>query len=132
MIAAEVKLTEPSLSKRIGTLVADGIIRKFTIDVNYSHRDIGFSTHAISLLNLKEQTDAASNSIVQRLDQIEEAVEVYTVFEKYDFCIRWLCRDPAHLMRVMKPILGDVQHIETIIFGEERKRSSGIGLLGKS
>jgi DNA-binding Lrp family transcriptional regulator len=123
-IAPELKTTNRFFWKTVESFLEKRIIRKFTIDINYGK--VGFSTHAISVVKLKDQSSA--ESFVEKIKKIREAVEVYTVFGEQDYCIRWLCRDPDHTMHVIDQIKSDV-HIETFIFGEECKPDSRVGLL---
>jgi DNA-binding Lrp family transcriptional regulator len=130
IIASELKITESNIDKMIDALVAKGIIRKFTIEINYGLPEIGLSTHAISLVKLKDL--AEETIVIEKLKKMDEAVEVYSAFDPYDLCIRWLSHSPSQAARLVDRIIDHVQTSRTHVLGEERKRASGIPLLPSS
>lgn len=128
-IADDLKLSESSLSKQISSLEHRKIIGGFTVELNY--RELGFSTHAISFVTLKDQGQIPA--LLEHLSKINEAIEIYTVLGDDDVYIRWLCRDNAHLMAVLKEVLSgpNIAHVKTTTLAEERKRERGPSLLKK-
>lgn len=75
-IAKKVDLSPPTVSDRIERLQADGIIERFTLDVNESMID----DHADLLLELDVETGAAGD-IEAQLDSLSIAGHVYRTVE---------------------------------------------------
>lgn len=125
-IAREVGLSEPSLSKKIGNLQQDGVLKSFTINIDYEKA--GFNTHSISLIRLNDQHKGGGAALVERLGKVNEAVEVYMILGNWDVYVRWVCASNAQVMNLIKRwILSEdsVGHVETITLGQEIKRERG-------
>jgi Lrp/AsnC family transcriptional regulator for asnA, asnC and gidA len=128
-IANKVGISEPSLSKKIADLQDTKIIKRFTIDIDYEK--IGYTTHAITLIKLGAQTRDAFTHKMELIANLDEAIELYTVFGEWDLCVRWMCRDNAHLMEVLSHVLetaGDGSKFETLPLPQVRKRERGVRL----
>ncbi len=123
-VARQVQISEGSLSKRISALKEEGLIREFSLNIDYDKA--GFHTNAFTLLRLKEQERDSSVRVVQRLAKLDEVIEVYSIFGEWDIYVRWLCRNNAHLMDVLKDVLSqDIAQAQTVTLGQEHKRSRG-------
>jgi DNA-binding Lrp family transcriptional regulator len=129
VIGKRVGLSEPSLSKRISELRADGVIKNFSINIDYAK--VGFNTSAFTLIRLHDQHKEKATALVEKLSKLNEAVEVYTVLGTWDVYVRWLCHSPAQVMALIKDTLlseESVGHTETITLAEESKREHGPAL----
>ena len=89
-IAAELKISEASVSKNI---------RRFTVELDYQQLDI--SVHGISLISLEHQTEEKLNEVTKILESLRPATEYSTLLGNYDFFVRWMCRDNAHLLETL-------------------------------
>jgi Lrp/AsnC family leucine-responsive transcriptional regulator len=124
--AKKVGLSEPSLSKKIANLRADGIIKNFSVNIDYART--GYDTHSVTLIRLHDQHRDKQTVLVEKISKINEAVEVYTVLGVWDIFVRWVCSSNARVMELVKnSILAEpgIDHIETITLGEEYKREFG-------
>jgi DNA-binding Lrp family transcriptional regulator len=124
-ISVAVGISEPSLSKRISVLQAEGVITRFTIDINYEA--VGYAVHAFSLVKLKQQNAAGTAAVVERVKQLNEAMEIYSSFGDTDLFIRWICKNPAALMHAVSRITDDenVAHVETVTLAQVHKSERG-------
>lgn len=124
-IAKQIGISESSLSKRIDELSRTGIIKKFTVSIDYE--SLGYSTHAVSLIRMKEQQTEAAENLLAQITQINEAVEVYTTLGPWDIFVRWICKSPGHVQQLVNTFLHDssVGHIETTTLGTAAKRENG-------
>lgn len=128
LIARSLDISEPTLSKRISQLVDDGIIRSFTIDIDYEA--MSFRSAALTLLKLREPTTQDIEVVVEACIQIPECIEVYHTLGEWDICIRWMCEDNASVLRLLGTILNDasIARSETITLAGTAKRVRGVPL----
>ena len=127
-IATAVGVSEPNLSKRIGTLQDTKVITRFTVDVDYEL--VGYSTHAFSLVKFRGQDAASTRAVVDRVVKLNEAVEVYSTLGETDLYVRWVCKNNAGLMGALSHLTDNpnVAHVETVTLAEAHKRERGPGL----
>lgn len=126
IVAAKLGMTESTLSKKIKKLADDHVLRRYTIDIDYSA--IGYLFSAITMLKEKKQSD--SDVTAQMLREMPEATQVYKVTGDWDYAIIWLCRDPEHLDDVVSRVLNhqNVDRVQSTFFMRSLKRESGIPL----
>ena len=124
------KLSESALSKHISRLKDDGIIKRFSIDLDY--KKLGYHTHAITLIDLKDQKFIPELSA--HISKINEAIEVFTTLGDHDIFVRWLCRDNSQLINLIKDALSgqQIDKFVTITLAEESKREAGPSLITKN
>lgn len=128
-IARAVELSEPSLSKKIGLLQQDGLLKNFTINIDYDKA--GYNTNSVTLVRMHDQHKDQQNSLVEKLSQVNEAIEVYKILGSWDIYVRWLCSSNAQVMNLVENIIStheSVAHTETITLGQEYKRERGPSL----
>jgi len=127
-IARRVGISEPSVSKKIANLKSEGLIRGFTVNIDYDK--VGFHTNAITFLRLRNQSRETAATVVQSFWKVNEAVEIYSTFGEWHLYVRWHCRSNAHLMDLLKNAMPpEVEHSQTVTFGEEHKREKSPRLL---
>lgn len=126
-LAIRLKTSEPTLSKKIGTLTAEGVIRRFTIDLDYAR--IGLRTHAITLIALVQQSDEALTKVTEALAAIPNAVEIATTIGEWDIFVRWIWPGPDELGAAVREVLHIApMKIETTVLGESIRRERGPAL----
>lgn len=124
ILAAQSGISEPTLSKKIGTLTAQQVIRKFTIDIDY--RKLGFSTRALTLISLAQQSDEALERLTDRLRRMPNAIEVATTLGEWDLAVRWMVTGPDDLAQAVRELLKIAPlKVETLILGEILKDQRG-------
>jgi DNA-binding Lrp family transcriptional regulator len=123
LIAKEVGLSEPSLSKKIATLEHDGVIKNFSINVDYERA--GYNTDSVTLIRLNDQHKDKQTAIVEKLAKINEAVEVYTVLGSWDIYVRWICKSNGQVMELVQQHIVGIGQTETLTLGEKYKRENG-------
>lgn len=126
VIASDLGITEPTLSKKIKKLEAEKIIRRFTIEIDYSK--IGYSLSAMTLIREKKQSD--TDNTLEFLCNFPEAIQVYKVTGEWDFGVIWLCRDSERLDDILSKSLNhpNVDKVETTFFMRALKRNNGVSL----
>jgi DNA-binding Lrp family transcriptional regulator len=126
VLASDLDITEATLSKKIKKLITDKVIRKYTIDVNYS--DIGYLFSALTMVKEKKQSDSEVTG--RTLVEIPEAIQVYKVTGDWDFVVVWLCKNPEQLDNVVSKVLNhaNVDRVQTTFFLRAIKREAGIPL----
>jgi len=124
MIAKQLGITESSLSKRIAGLEADGTIKRFTVELDLAK--LGYGVNAISLIKLEHQSKEKIEQVTTALQSLTTALEYSSMLGDYDYFVRWCCKDNLHLLKSLDVLfaLGEVK-VETLTFGDHRKRSLG-------
>jgi Lrp/AsnC family transcriptional regulator, regulator for asnA, asnC and gidA len=122
-IAHELRVSEPTLSKKASELKDDGYIKSYTIDIDYGK--LGFKTHAITLIKMKEQ-----DQLQELLDIIlssKNVLELYQVYGTWDVYVRLIDESAANMSVTIKTLFNhdSVSRTETMIFGEEFRRQWG-------
>ncbi len=126
VIAGNLGLTEATLSKKIRKLKDDGIIKKYTIEINFAK--IGYLFSAVTMVKEKQQSDTESTASF--ISSLPEAVEIYKVIGEWDFAVLWLCKDPENLDTVLSKVLHhtNVEKVESTFFMRAVKREAGVPL----
>ena len=97
---------------RIDRLVAAGVIRGFTTNLNLEA--LGYHVKAYITVEVKE---GQIDSVVDPLNQIDEVVEVHSVAAQGDLLCLVVARSNQHLMEVLEKILSipDIARTSTAI-----------------
>ena len=101
-----------TVQARIDRLVAAGVIRSFTANLNLEA--LGYQVKAYITVEVKEgQTD----SVVEPLNEIDEVVEVHSVAAQGDMLCLVVARSNQHLMDVLEKIISvpDIARTSTAI-----------------
>ena len=84
-------LMEAALSKRISRLRDSGVIKKFTLEVDYVRA--GFGVSAFLFLRVKK----LDRDMQVQIEKLSSVVEVYQLLGKHDYCLRRICDSKYHL-----------------------------------
>lgn len=126
-LAAAVGISEPTLSKKIGTLVAERIIEKFTIEIDYGK--LGLRTNAITLIKLVQQSDEALRLITDALLAMPNAIGVASLVGEWDLYVRWMWQGPDDLVPAVRSLLKIAPiKVETLVLGETLRNERGAQL----
>ena len=99
-IGAEVGLSATSCWSRIKRLESEGVIRRYTIDVDPA--SIGYRDSVIVQLTLESHTDETLYEFGRVLATIPEILEAYLVSGDYDYYIRIAVRDTRDYERLLR------------------------------
>ena len=99
-IGAEVGLSPTSCWSRIKRLESEGVIRRYTVDVD--PRSLGYQDTVIVQLTLESHTDDTLYAFGQVLATIPEILEAYLVSGDYDYYIRIAVRDTRDYERLLR------------------------------
>jgi Lrp/AsnC family leucine-responsive transcriptional regulator len=99
-IGTEVGLSATSCWSRIKRLEAEGVIRRYTVDVDPA--SLGYRDSVIVQLTLESHTDETLYEFGRVLATIPEILEAYLVSGDYDYYIRIAVRDTRDYERLLR------------------------------
>ena len=99
-IGAKVGLSATTCWSRIKRLEAEGVIKRYTIDVDPA--SIGYHDSVIVQLTLESHTEDTLYAFGQVLATIPEVLEAYLVSGDYDYYIRIAVRDTRDYERLLR------------------------------
>lgn len=99
-IGTEVGLSPTSCWSRIKRLQDEGVIQRYTIQVN--PRSLGYQDTVIVQLTLESHTEDTLYAFGQVLATIPEILEAYLVSGDYDYYIRIAVRDTRDYERLLR------------------------------
>lgn len=99
-IGAEVGLSPTSCWSRIKRLQDEGVIKRYTVDVD--PRSLGYHDTVIVQLTLESHTEDTLYAFGQVLATIPEILEAYLVSGDYDYYIRIAVRDTRDYERLLR------------------------------
>ncbi|WP_195812364.1 Lrp/AsnC family transcriptional regulator [Xylophilus rhododendri] len=99
-IGAEVGLSSTACWTRIKRLESEGVIRRYTVDVNPAR--LGYRDSVIVQLTLESHTDETLYEFGRILATIPEVMEAYLVSGDYDYYIRLAVRDTRDYERLLR------------------------------
>ncbi len=108
-IGHEVGLSPTSCWNRIKRLETEGVIRRYTVDVNAAL--LGYTDSVIVHLTLESHTEDTLYDFGQTLSTIPEVLEAYLVSGDYDYYIRIAVRDTRDYERLLREKLYKIPSI---------------------
>lgn len=123
VMANDLGISEPTLSKRISSLTEENFINRFTIDINFSK--VGYTLSAITFI--KEKNQAATEELGILLSSYVEASHVYRVTGDWDYAIIWLCKNSEELDDCLSRLYKNninIEELKTEVFLKSIKRQS--------
>jgi Lrp/AsnC family leucine-responsive transcriptional regulator len=99
-IGAAVKLSPTTCWSRIKRLEAEGIVRKYTVDVDRAR--LGYKDTVIVQLTLASHNDETLYQFGRILAEIPEVMDAYLVSGDYDYYIRIAVRDTRDYERLLR------------------------------
>jgi len=99
-IGADVGLSSTACWTRIKRLETEGVIRRYTVDVNPAR--LGYRDSVIVQLTLESHTDETLYEFGRILAEIPEVMEAYLVSGDYDYYIRLAVRDTRDYERLLR------------------------------
>ena len=128
LMAGNVGLSEPEFSKTTKKLVDSGIIKKFTVALDY--KKLGFPDRGIFIFSLKDKK--FMKTVVAQLLKYKEIIEIQEVFgEDHDLIVSIMAEDNERIRIISDEIstLDEVKsdaHTFTLIFALNYKREDGV------
>lgn len=99
-LGARVGLSATACWTRIKRLEADGVIKRYTIDVDRAK--LGYRDSVIVQVTLESHSDETLYEFGRLLAEIPEVVEAYLVSGDYDYYIRIAVRDTRDYERLLR------------------------------
>ena len=125
-LAADLTISEPTLSKKITRLLDEKVIRRQTVEIDLSRVGLGLS--AITLVKERSQSDAASTQAL--LCAFPEAYQVHKISGDWDYVVMWNCEDSERLDAALVSVVDhpNVEKIQTFVFMRTLKRESNASI----
>lgn len=99
-IGTQVGLSASSCWTRIKKLESEGVIKRYTVDLDKAH--LGYRDSVIVQLNLENHNDETLYEFGRVLATIPEVLEAYLVSGDYDYYIRIAVRDTRDYERLLR------------------------------
>jgi Lrp/AsnC family leucine-responsive transcriptional regulator len=114
-------LSASGLSKRLSYLIKQGVIRKYTVDINFE--SIGLPVTALLLVKLRGD----SKTFERQISEFPNVTDAESIMGSIDFCLRVVCDTNQTLMEITQDVmsLDTVEEVETfpIISKAKNERS---------
>ena len=123
-------LSEPEFSRTKKDLFSRGIIRKFTIEIDY--RKVGYPELGVLFASIVDKKTIRKT--VQDIQEIPEAIAIFEAFGmEFDLVVKLMCRDNERLREVSEHItnMENVragEHTYTTIYSRVFKDDPGVPL----
>lgn len=109
-IGAAVNLSPTTCWSRIRRLEAEGVIRRYTLDLNRAK--LGWQDTVIVQLTLNSHTDEALYEFGRTLATIPEVLEAYLISGDYDYFIRIAVKNTRDYERLLREKLYKIPGIQ--------------------
>jgi Lrp/AsnC family transcriptional regulator, regulator for asnA, asnC and gidA len=96
-VANEIGLSESAVRRRVKNLVKDGIIRRFTIELN-----TGDKTSAITLISVSSTSD--SSAVTSKLMELDGVEVIYEITGQYDIAAIIKARTIEHINKCIDEV----------------------------
>ncbi|NOQ56011.1 MAG: winged helix-turn-helix transcriptional regulator [Nanohaloarchaea archaeon] len=104
-IARDIRLSVPSTKARIDRLVADGVITKFTIQVDTEKTGMPIGVHA--RIKLKNITEEKQDEFINHLKKNKNVIDIFSIIGDVDLLLVVIARDSADMNRILFKIRHD-------------------------
>jgi len=85
-IASNIKIPRVTVHDRINKLKEKGIIKKFTIDLDY--KKIGLPTEVFIFVSFQSNMDISQRELAKRISKIKDIGEVHIISGEYDLLLK--------------------------------------------
>jgi DNA-binding Lrp family transcriptional regulator len=124
-ISHSIGISEPNYSNRVTALKRDGVIKNFTVNIEYDK--VGYGTHAVTLIKFSDQRKDNLQAVIESLLKVNIAIEIYEIFGQWDIYVRWLAKSNTDIRKMIDVIDSVTKgaHTETITLAQEHKWERG-------
>ncbi|WIE53970.1 Lrp/AsnC family transcriptional regulator [Curtobacterium sp. MCBD17_003] len=123
-LSREVALSAPAIGERIARLERLGVIRAYTLDIDWATLGYSMSVH----IPMTAAAGADLGAIIERLVEMPELEDLDIVTGQWDLIAKFRLRDHAHLQEVLLVRIWQipgVQRVETFL-GLGNYRGAGV------
>jgi Lrp/AsnC family transcriptional regulator, leucine-responsive regulatory protein len=99
-LSAEIGLSPTTCWNRVKRLEAEGVIKRYTIDLD--NAKLGYRDSVIVHLTLESHSDRTLDEFGKQLAAMPEVIEAYLVSGEYDYYIRFAVRDTRDYERLLR------------------------------
>lgn len=105
-LSKKLKLSDVAVRKRMDKLLKGGIIKKFSIDLDYKKLDRPF--HAFLLIKCSPSEAA---EIRESLGKSDNILNIYPLLGSYDFLLELVCKDIDELKLLTEENIGTLRGV---------------------
>ena len=98
-LARTLGLNESAVRRRIGRLTKAGVIKRFTVDLDYEKAD-----NPITVIMGVNAGRMPGPKVAKALHGIDNIVEIYTVTGEFDLIIKIICRDITSFEEIIEKV----------------------------
>jgi DNA-binding Lrp family transcriptional regulator len=108
-IARNIGISDATVHLRVKRLVVEGIIRKFTIALNYDA--IGFDHLAFLGINTEP---GFADMIISKLSLLDPVLEIHEMYGRFDLMLKIRAKDLEEMRYIIKNRIGNLPHIVNV------------------
>lgn len=121
-LATKVGLADSTTLMRVRNLVKRGVIRKFTVDIDYG--SIGLGVQALVFLSLNNQDEHTMSPMVKRISSVGNVIQIFHVSGSEDLLIHVAVSSSENLRIFIQKYLTSEPNVRNahthLIFGHTR------------
>jgi len=128
-LSGEVHLSTTPVYERVKRLEADGYISKYVAMLDPEKLNLGFTVFVN--VKLVRQSHLVSSEFIDKMKELDEVTECYSVSGPSDFLLKVYAPDMAHYRQFVLDVLGkldSVQDVESIFVMSEVKHNTQLPL----
>lgn len=128
-LSAEVHLSTTPVYERVKRLEADGYISRYVAMLDPEKLNLGFTVFVN--VKLVRQNYNVSQAFIEKMKEIDEVTECYSVSGSSDFILKVYAPDMAHYRQFVLDVLGkldSIQDVESIFVMSEVKHNTQLPL----
>lgn len=129
-IADQLGIVPSSASRRVKSLVSRGIIRRFTLDIDYEKLGIGVRAYVLGRFG---ERNIEHKDVLKRIQNHPNVVSVASLFGAFDLIVELITKSAAELTEIVQFIREQAGQIDVstyIVASHGAKQPSILGLSG--
>lgn len=108
-LSKELKLSDVAVRKRIDRLMKEGIIKKFSVEID--HKKLNRPFHAFLLVKC---TPTEANDIRDSIKQAGNIIRLHSILGPYDLLLEVFCKDIEELKALTEENIGNLRGVTEI------------------
>jgi Lrp/AsnC family leucine-responsive transcriptional regulator len=108
-LSQDIGLSPAPTLERVKKLEQNGVIESYHAQLN--DQELGLDFHAFIQVSLVRQWNIAGNTFLEKINAIEEVLEVYQVTGNYDYQMKVITKDIAAFEALIREKLSHIEEI---------------------
>jgi Lrp/AsnC family transcriptional regulator for asnA, asnC and gidA len=105
-IAKQIGISDATVHLRVRTLTDEGVIRKFTLSLNYDL--LGYDHLVFAGINIRS---GFADQVTEELSNIEEILEIHEMHNTFDLFLKIRAKDLNHVRDIVESRIRKLPHI---------------------